>query len=190
MLVTNSLGATAGTSEILAANAGGSFTNTGTVAANKIAGVGGFITINAADGGISSGIVGDTDQLVGLFADSGIVLNSRGPTLLANVVSGYLAGITLPSLDINQNTGYGGDVHIEALTTGSQPSSVTTTGPVNISGANIVINSTINYPERHQRRRPQHLVVEVVDDGCGWRSGCRPQRQHHQYRRGRHRPGG
>ena len=35
--------------------------------------------------------------------------------------------------------------HIEALTTGSQPSSITTTGPVDIFGANIVINSTINF---------------------------------------------
>ena len=51
----------------------------------------------------------------------------------------------MPFLQINTIGGYGGDVLIDALTPVAQPSSITTTGPVDIKGGNITINSTVNY---------------------------------------------
>ena len=112
--------------EILAANAASGFVNTGTVA-SKFLGFGGQIVVEAADGGITSGTQGSTDQLVGFFADSGLILDSTGKTSLFNVNTGFTTGVTLPFLRINSNPGFGGDVLIDALTPVAQPSSITTT---------------------------------------------------------------
>ena len=113
--------------------------------ASKFLGTGGYIFAAAANGGITSGTQGSTDQLVGFFADSGMYLNSTGKVSLFNVNTGFTTGVTLPFLWINQFGGYGGDVLIDALTPAAQPSSITTTGPVAIKGGDIVINSTVNF---------------------------------------------
>ncbi|HXX86236.1 MAG TPA: hypothetical protein VEN29_19925, partial [Casimicrobiaceae bacterium] len=134
----------------------GNFVNLGSVAANTLFGPG-WIGIEAQHN-ISSGTKGDTNQLVGLFADGGIVMDtfdSAGATTLYNGIAGYTTGVTLPFLHINQQnvpapafpTFSGtatGDVVIQAITEGSNPSTVTTTGNVLIYGGNITLASSIN----------------------------------------------
>jgi filamentous hemagglutinin family protein len=138
--VDGNLGTAAGNVEI--ASAGSSFVNTGSISA-----VGGWIGIEASDS-IRSGTAGDTSLLTGLYADAGIVLDTfsaTGKTELYNVVKGYTTGVTLPFLYINQQIGATGAVTINALTPGSAPSSITTTGDVRINGTDVAINSTINH---------------------------------------------
>ncbi len=176
--------------EILPANASSGFVNTGTVA-SKFSGTGGLIFVAAANGGITSGTQGDTDQLVGFFADSGLYLNSTGKTSLFNVNSGFSTGTTLPFLAINAFTGYGGDVLIDALTPAAQPSSITTSGQVVILGGDIVINSTINFSSSGPNT--SNLVIaghQVGYDDRERRRRRRHDRRHLQFGRWRHQPGG
>ena len=102
----------------------------------------------AASGNISSGTAADTSQLVGLFTDGTVVLDTFGATSkteLYNGVAGWTSPSSLFGVNINQQTKATGDVTINTITVGSNPSALTTTGPVNISGSNVVISSTINH---------------------------------------------
>ena len=148
--INGNLGTCNGCIEVALATA--SFVNTGSISASgtNVAPLGNptsYIGISAASS-IRSGTLGDTSQLVGLFSDGGIVTNTfsaTGKTELYNVVEAYTIGNTLPFLNINQSTKAAGDVTINALTAGSNPSSITTTGAVSIYGGNVVIDSTINH---------------------------------------------
>ena len=156
--INGNLGTCNGCIEVALATA--SFVNTGSISSTTIeiaeeerigiaagGGTTSYIGISAASS-IRSGTLGDTSQLVGLFSDGGIVTNTfsaTGKTELYNVVEAYTIGNTLPFLHINQSTKAAGDVTINALTPGSNPSSITTTGAVSIYGGNVVIDSTINH---------------------------------------------
>ncbi|MFO1322767.1 MAG: hypothetical protein U1F15_01770 [Burkholderiales bacterium] len=125
---------------------GATFANDGSLSSTKVGGPG-LITIGAAKG-IRTGTLGDKNPLVGLYADSGIytdVYEAGGNTEIYNVVRGYSLGTTLPFLRVNQDTGWNGDVTLNALTVGSAPSSITTDGVVSIRGVNVHIDSTINH---------------------------------------------
>ena len=77
-----------------------------------------------------------------------IVLDTFGATSkteLYNGVAGWTSPSSLFGVNINQQTKATGDVTINTITVGSNPSALTTTGPVNISGSNVVISSTINH---------------------------------------------
>jgi filamentous hemagglutinin family protein len=129
------------------ATATSSFVNTGSVSVD-----GGYL-LSMTAGGMRSGVQGNTDQSVGIFADNGLfVLNySTGSKVeLYNSVKGYSINKVLPFLQINsdgnaQPNGTHGDVFIEALTPGTLPSSITTTDWVTIFGENVTVNSTINH---------------------------------------------
>jgi hypothetical protein len=147
-VVNGNLGTAAGNLAISTAT--GSFTNLGTISSsNNLApfpGAPSYIGIAAASN-ITSGTLGDTSQLVGLFSDGGVVtdtFSASGSTQLYNVVEAYTIGNTLPFLNVNQQTKAAGDVTINTLIAGANPSSITTTGGVNINGGAININSTIN----------------------------------------------
>ena len=162
--VNGNLGTAAG--NVAIATASSSFVNTGTISSSNTnapgngpppdaptapsIGVGSlpsYIGIQAANS-IRSGTLGDTSQLIGLFSDGGIVtdtFNATGKTELYNVVEAYTIGNTLPFLNVNQETKAAGDVTINAILAGANPSTVTTTGPVNITGGAVAINSTINH---------------------------------------------
>ncbi len=110
-----------------------------------------------ASGNIRSGILGSTDNQVGLFSDQGVVIDSfsdTGKVELYNVVSGYTTNKTLPVLLVNYfatdylglgATTFAPDVTINAITPGAQPSSIATTYQVMIFGGNVSIESTINH---------------------------------------------
>ncbi len=104
-----------------------------------------------ASGSVRSGMAGSGNTLVGLFSDATIEVNSysdSGKVELYNVVSGYTTNTSLQQLSINvpsYTDGFSPDVTIQALTPGAQPSSITTTGFVNIFGGNVLVESTINH---------------------------------------------
>jgi hypothetical protein len=135
--------------EVLAANAGGSFVNTGSISAQ----LGSANVGIAAANGIRSGTLGSADQTVGIFADGSLILENfdmsgSSAVELYNVVSAYTQVPTpdlIDTIEINQYPGTGGDVTINALTRASQGSSLWTEGPIDIYGKNIAINSTINH---------------------------------------------
>ncbi len=147
--VNGNLGVLPGNVEVLAANAGGSFVNTGSLSGQL---GGSFVGIEAANG-IRSGTLGSADQTVGIYIDGALTLSNfdmsgTSAVELYNVVSAYTQVPTPDLVDfinINQATGAGGDVTINALTRASQGSSLWTAGPINIYGKNIAINSTINH---------------------------------------------
>ena len=132
------------------ATATSSFVNTGSVSV-RAGGFGYLLSMTA--GGMRSGVQGNTDPSVGIFADNGLfVLNySAGSKVeLYNSVKGYSINTILPFLQVNsdggaQPAGTKGDVIIDALTVGTLPSSIATTGQVTIFGDNVTINSTINH---------------------------------------------
>ena len=71
-----------------------------------------------------------------------------GKVELYNVVSGYTDNTSLLGIVVNRYATYSGfapDVTIDALTPGSQPSSIATQFGVLINGGNVAINSTINH---------------------------------------------
>ncbi len=148
-VVQGGLGTCATCVEVLAANAGSAFVNTGSM---SVQGDGNWIGIEAANG-IRSGTKDDTNPLVGIFNDGALVLTNfdlsgTSSVSLYNVVSGYTQVPTPNLIDfvaINQQTGGAGDVNLKALTRASQGSSVFTEGPVTISGKNVLIESTINH---------------------------------------------
>lgn len=109
----------------------------------------GFIDIMAAKG-IRSGTRGDTSKLIGLFADADIrtnVYEAGGLTEFYNAVDRYsiAPGLYIGSFEVNQATGWDGDVIVEALTRNSTLSSITTNYDVDIRGVNVTVNSTINH---------------------------------------------
>ncbi|MFO1322763.1 MAG: hypothetical protein U1F15_01750 [Burkholderiales bacterium] len=137
---------TSGASCLEISMSGATFANDGSISSTKVGGPG-LITIGAAKG-IRTGTLGDKNPLVGLYADSGIytdVYEAGGNTEIYNVVRGYSLNTTLPFLRVNQDTGWNGDVTLNALTVGANPSSIVTTGPVSIRGVNVHIDSTINH---------------------------------------------
>ena len=147
--VDGNLGTTAPHIEVAAA--GKNFVNTGSVNAAccswPLSSFPTYIGV-AASGNISSGTAADTSQLVGLFTDGTVVLDTFGATSkteLYNGVAGWTSPSSLFGVNINQQTKATGDVTINTITVGSNPSALTTTGPVNISGSNVVISSTINH---------------------------------------------
>ena len=71
--------------------------------------------------------------------------SATSKTEVYNAVTGYTTNTTLPSLYINQEGESQGDVTVNAVVVGSQPSSISTTGDVFIYGNNVAINSTINH---------------------------------------------
>ena len=146
--VNGNLGTAAG--NVAVATATSSFVNTGTISSSNTNAPGivpSYIGAQAANS-IRSGTLGDTSQLIGLFSDGGIVtdtFSATGKTELYNVVEAYTIGNTLPFLNVNQETKAAGDVTINAIIAGANPSTITTTGPVNITGGAVAINSTINH---------------------------------------------
>jgi hypothetical protein len=129
--------------------AGSNFINTGSIAATDAMGLFG-------SGNIRSGTAGSTDPLVGLYTDGFVVTAAYGATSkteLYNIVAGYSTGSTMGALLVNPHgatpivmaSGSGGDVTINTLTPASQSSSITTQGLVDINGANVAINSTIDH---------------------------------------------
>ncbi|MEP7330110.1 MAG: hypothetical protein ABI777_12930, partial [Betaproteobacteria bacterium] len=136
------------------ASAGSTVVNTGSISAP------GAIALFAANG-IRSGTAGDSNVLVGLFADAGIVTatyTSGAKTELYNVISGYTTNKALGLLYVNAPYATAtGDVLINALTPGSQPSSISTTTFAIINGENVTINSTINHATN-----PTESVLQVT----------------------------
>lgn len=120
-------------------------------AANGI-GLGPRLLIQAS-GNVRSGIMGSMDDQVGLFSDFGITIDSYSNASMVelyNVVSGYTTNTSLPFLYVNRGAigsamPYRADVTIDAITPGSQPSSIATTGEVRIFGGDVSILSTINH---------------------------------------------
>ncbi len=139
-----------GTTGGLQIAASGSVVNTGSLSVDS-AGFGWYLA-NASNG-FRSGIAGSKDPSIGIFADLGVFLYSytSGSTIeVYNSVKGFTFNKVLPFFQINTDgldpiVGYSGDVIINALTVGSLPSSITTTGGVAIYGQNVTINSTINH---------------------------------------------
>ncbi|MFO1322766.1 MAG: hypothetical protein U1F15_01765 [Burkholderiales bacterium] len=122
---------------------GSTFVNTGSIASK---GLGGYVVIDAAKG-VRTGTLGDTNELVGIFSDNTFFSNvyeAGGNTEIYNVVTGYTTGVTLGLFGVNLAAGWDGDVTINALTRGSEPSSITTVSAVGIRGVNVHIDSTIN----------------------------------------------
>jgi len=177
-VVNGNLGIVPGTVEVLAANAGGSFVNTGSLSTRDIAG---WIGIEAANG-IRSGTLGSPDQTVGLFVDGALVLTNfdqsgSSAVELYNVVSAYTQVPTPDLIDfinINQQVGGAGDVTINALTRASQGSSLWTEGNINIKGKNIAINSTINHVtnlaqvDKYLNIVSTGSLTTTADIGAGW----------------------
>ncbi|MFO1413394.1 MAG: hypothetical protein U1F10_05685 [Burkholderiales bacterium] len=132
------------------ASATSSVVNTGSISVTT-PGFGYLLSLSA--NGFRSGIQGNTDPFVGIFADKGLFIEnySSGSTVqLFNSVKGYQANTVLPFVQVNTDGGIRvpgtkGDILVEALTVGTLPSSITTTSGVFLEGDNITVNSTINH---------------------------------------------
>ncbi len=109
-----------------------------------------WISIQAT-GNVRSGVRGDGNPLVGLFANRGIEIDlysNTGKVELYNVVSGYTSNASLLGIVVNRNATYSGfapDVTIDALTPGAQASSISSHFGVIIFGGNVEVLSTINH---------------------------------------------
>ena len=144
MTVVNGILGAAGGVEIASTS---SFVNTGSVSSKNLQ------LAVFASAGIRSGTQGNTDPSVGIFSDVGLFAfnyTAGSKVELYNTVAGFTTNTANFFLQVNsdggvQPTGTKGDVIIDALTVGTLPSSITTTGPVFLFGDNITINSTINH---------------------------------------------
>jgi len=133
------------------AAATGNVTNVGSVSM-VAGGIGGPLIIGAK-GNVRTGTLGDPNPTVGIFSDTGITIDSYSDTSKVEIygnVTGYTTNKTLPTLYVNYFSRYSPvainpDVTINAVKPGGQPSTVTTTGAVQIFGGNIAVNSTINH---------------------------------------------
>lgn len=134
----------------LAAGATGNVVNEGSIAAVNGVVDREWISIQAK-GSVRSGIQGDSNPLVGLFSDRGIEIDlysNTGRVALYNAVSGYTSNKSLNGMVVNRNavnSGFAPDVVIDALTPGSQASSVASVNGIVIFGGNVDIRSTINH---------------------------------------------
>ncbi|MEP7328321.1 MAG: hypothetical protein ABI777_03855, partial [Betaproteobacteria bacterium] len=132
------VGTSAGQLEV--ASATSKFVNTGSIAGYEI-------HVWGVDG-VRTGTAGSTDPLVGMYSDYWIDLstvNATAKTEVYNVISGYTTNKSLGYFYTNYWTGTDGDVTINALTPGTQPSSIATMYDTLIYGQNIAISSTINH---------------------------------------------
>ena len=116
-----------------------------------------WITIQAK-GNIRSGVLGNGNTQVGLFADRGIRIDSysnASKVELYNVLSGYTSNKSLLGLGVNRFATYSGfapDVTISAITPGGRPLSISTQFGIIIWGGNVLVDSTID-PDRGRWRR-------------------------------------
>ncbi len=155
-----------------------SIVNTGSISAPNS---GGFIALEAA-GNIRSGISGSADTQIGLFADTQVITDSFRPDSLIevyNIVSGYSTNVTMDTFRVNSGitAPNRGDVIINAIPLGTQPSSIQTVDYVTINGHNVTINSTINSstatPGGSGAINPVHTNAGLR---CQWHEQRRDQR--------------